>query len=111
MSLNFKRTSEEMIAFETAHFRKIDMSDGIYVVNIGGYIGQAVRNEIEYAQKHNTEFRNRGIGSAVIKKCCMSVNEPVILYVFIRNERAVSLYKRLEFKVIETIGDSRYIMR
>lgn len=33
------------------------MSDGIgiYVVNIGGYIGQAVRNEIEYAQKHNKE--------------------------------------------------------
>lgn len=58
-----------------------------------------------------TEFRNKGIGSAVIKKCCMSVDEPVILYVFIGNERAVSLYKRLGFTVIETIGDSRYIMR
>ena len=56
------------------------------------------------------EFRNKGIGSAVIKKCCMSVDVPVILYIFIGNERAVSLYKRLGFTVIETIGNSRYIM-
>lgn len=57
------------------------------------------------------EFRNKGIGSEIVKRCCMSVNEPVILYVFIGNERAVSLYKRLGFTIIETIGDSRYIMR
>lgn len=56
------------------------------------------------------EFRNKGIGSEIIKKCCMSVDVPVILYVFIGNERAVSLYKRLGFTVIETIGNSRYIM-
>lgn len=33
------------------------------------------------------------------------------LYVFIQNERAISLYKRLGFEVVETIKDSRYIMR
>lgn len=186
------------------------MSDGIYVVNIDGYIGQAVRNEIEYARKHNKEiiyhcsknrsncvmnlsyekaskediepiyelctqliykyeqpnaidypkvlnwvrkkiessvdeytavyadgkkaayyhfyknenaqfeiddlyvfpeFQNKGIGSEIIKKCCMSVDEPVILYVFIGNERAASLYKRLGFTVVETINNSRYIMK
>ena len=34
-----------------------------------------------------------------------------MLYVFIKNEKAVSLYKRLGFKVTETIHNSRYIMK
>ena len=33
------------------HLRKIDLSDGIYVINVRGYIGQSTRNEIEYATK------------------------------------------------------------
>ena len=57
------------------------------------------------------EFRNQGIGSAVIRKCCSSVKEPVMLYVFIRNKGAVSLYKRMGFQVMETIKNSRYIMK
>ena len=57
------------------------------------------------------EFQGQGIGSAVIQKCCGSVQTPVMLYVFIRNARAVELYKRMGFKVTETIKDSRYIMR
>lgn len=57
------------------------------------------------------EFRNQGIGSAVIRKCCSSVKEPVMLYVFIRNKGAVSLYKRMGFQVVETIKDSRFIMK
>ncbi|MCJ7819693.1 MAG: hypothetical protein MUP53_00700 [Bacteroidales bacterium] len=31
------------------HFRKIDLSDRIFVVNPGGYIGSSTRNEIDYA--------------------------------------------------------------
>ena len=31
------------------HKRKIDMADGIYVINVGGYIGDSTRSEIEYA--------------------------------------------------------------
>jgi hypothetical protein len=34
------------------HFRKIDLSDGIYVVNPGGYIGSSTRREIAYAREH-----------------------------------------------------------
>ena len=33
------------------HKRKIDMADGIFVINVGGYIGESTRSEIEYAQK------------------------------------------------------------
>lgn len=38
-----------------AHLCKIDLSDGIYVVNPGGYVGQAVRREIAYAQAAHKE--------------------------------------------------------
>lgn len=31
------------------HLRKIDMSDGIYVINVDGYIGESTKREIEYA--------------------------------------------------------------
>lgn len=40
-----------------AHYRKIDMSDGIYVVNPGGYVGESVQREITYAQERGKEVR------------------------------------------------------
>lgn len=39
------------------HRRKIDMSDGIYVVNPGGYIGDSTRGEIEYAKRNGRAIR------------------------------------------------------
>ena len=35
------------------HLRKIDLADGVFVLNVGGYIGESTRKEIQYAQKHN----------------------------------------------------------
>lgn len=40
---------------ESAHYRKIDLSDAIYVVDIGGYIGQSVRQEIRYARERGKD--------------------------------------------------------
>ena len=40
--------TKEML--DDMHKRKIDMSDGIYVINVGGYIGDSTRSEIEYAE-------------------------------------------------------------
>ena len=34
------------------HKRKIDMADGIFVINVGGYIGDSTRSEIEYAKNN-----------------------------------------------------------
>lgn len=31
------------------HKRKIDLADEIFVINLGGYIGQSTQSEIEYA--------------------------------------------------------------
>lgn len=42
--------TKEML--DDMHKRKIDMSDGIYVLNVGGYIGSSTRSEIEYALAH-----------------------------------------------------------
>jgi len=33
------------------HKRKIDLSDTVFVLNVGGYIGESTRSEIEYAEK------------------------------------------------------------
>jgi hypothetical protein len=33
------------------HKRKIDLADSVYVLNVGGYIGESTRSEIEYAEK------------------------------------------------------------
>ena len=38
------------------HMRKIDMSDMIYVINVGGYIGEGTKAEIEYAKEHNKKI-------------------------------------------------------
>ena len=40
--------TKEML--DDMHKRKIDMADGIYVINVGGYIGSSTRSEIEYAK-------------------------------------------------------------
>ena len=39
--------TKEML--DDMHKRKIDMADGIFVINKGGYIGTSTRSEIEYA--------------------------------------------------------------
>ena len=42
--------TKEML--DDMHKRKIDMADEIYVINVGGYIGESTRSEIEYATAH-----------------------------------------------------------
>ena len=49
-------TEQEYKNILSAHIHRIDISDGIYVVNIGGYVGEATLKEIEYAKKHNKEI-------------------------------------------------------
>ena len=42
-------TGDTKKMLDNMHKRKIDMADGIYVINMGGYIGESTRSEIEYA--------------------------------------------------------------
>ena len=41
--------TKEML--DDMHKRKIDMADEIFVINVGGYIGDSTKTEIEYATK------------------------------------------------------------
>ena len=52
---NEKMSEEEMKNIVNAHWKKIDISDAIYVVNIDGYIGKSTTNEINYAISKNKE--------------------------------------------------------
>jgi ACT domain-containing protein len=49
-------TKDEIRILGIGHIKRIDISDAIFVVNKNGYIGEAVRNEIEYAKKRNKEI-------------------------------------------------------
>ena len=42
-------TEHDIVMLDELHKTKIDVSDAIYVVNIGGYIGNSTKSEIEYA--------------------------------------------------------------
>ena len=47
--------TKEML--DDMHKRKIDMADSIFVINVGGYIGDSTRSEIEYAKVKGKEVR------------------------------------------------------
>lgn len=43
-------TEDIKTMLDEMHFRKIDLADEIFVINIGGYIGFSTNREIEYAK-------------------------------------------------------------
>ena len=55
-TINKDITEEEMQKVVNAHWKRIDISNAIYVVNIGGYIGTATTNEINYAKQKGKEI-------------------------------------------------------
>ena len=57
ISLQTKKMLDEM------HRQKINMSDEIYVINSGGYIGESTKSEIEYANGIIIIVKNAGIAS------------------------------------------------
>lgn len=53
---NYKRTDRQLELLKEAHFKKIELSDSILVVNINNYIGNSTNLEIEYARKLGKEI-------------------------------------------------------
>ena len=37
-------------ALDELHLRKIDLADEVFVLNVGGYVGDSTRREIKYAE-------------------------------------------------------------
>ncbi len=54
------------------------------------------------------EYRNKGIGTEIIKDI-LNNNDIVYLWVYKENEKAISLYKKLEFNVIEETESRCYM--
>ncbi len=51
-----KYTAEQCEMLDKMHKIKIDLSDAIFVVNVGGYIGKSTQSEIDYATEHGKEI-------------------------------------------------------
>lgn len=53
---NFERTEEQLRKLKEAHFKRIELSDAILVINKDNYIGKSTELEIEYAEKLGKEI-------------------------------------------------------
>ncbi len=49
-------TKEQIAVLDKVHRKKIDLSDGIVIVNVNGYTGERTDSEIEYALAHEKKI-------------------------------------------------------
>lgn len=49
-------TNDTKEMLDDMHKRKIDMADEIFVINVGGYIGDSTKSEILYAKKNGKKI-------------------------------------------------------
>lgn len=45
------------VMLDDLHKRKIDLADGVYVLNVGGYVGDSTRSEVLYAHNRGKTVR------------------------------------------------------
>ena len=55
--LSEAKLTEIKVKLDELHKRKIDLADEVLILNVGGYIGQSTRSELEYAKAHNKIIR------------------------------------------------------
>ena len=53
---NIEITEEQIAMKKEAHFKRIEISDAILVVNVNNYIGDSTNLEIDYAKKLGKEI-------------------------------------------------------
>lgn len=53
---NIPHTEEEKKHLDRIHFLKILNSDGIFIINVDGYIGESTKNEIKWAKLNKKEI-------------------------------------------------------
>lgn len=49
-------TDDALKRLTSAHYKKIDLCDAVYIVDIDGYIGSSVEQEISYAKENGKEL-------------------------------------------------------
>ena len=45
-------TPDQRAGLGRVHLRKVELADEVLVVNVGGYVGESTRREIEHARSH-----------------------------------------------------------
>jgi hypothetical protein len=50
-------TPEEKIALDKLHLQKIDLSDEVLILNVGGYIGESTASELAHARRRGKVIR------------------------------------------------------
>lgn len=53
---DLKLNDKQLMLLKEEHFRKIELSDSILVINKDNYIGESTKLEIEYAKSLNKEI-------------------------------------------------------
>ena len=53
---NYEKTDEQLLKLKEEHFKRIELSDAILVVNVNNYIGNSTNLEIDYAKKLGKEI-------------------------------------------------------
>lgn len=53
---DIEKTEEQLKKLKEVHFKRIELSDLIYVINKDNYIGESTKLEIEYAKKLKKEI-------------------------------------------------------
>ena len=52
-----KRAAQIKAQLDELHKRKIDLADEVLILNVGGYIGDSTRSELDYARAHRKRVR------------------------------------------------------
>ncbi len=55
-------------------------------------------------------YRGKGIGTSVLNTICSKTEGRIFLYVFRKNNGAISLYNRFGFETVKLVSDTRQIM-
>ena len=50
-------SEHQKTVLDELHKRKIDLADEIFVLNVGGYVGNSTKSEIEYAEKNSKPIK------------------------------------------------------
>lgn len=95
-----KFSDEQKLMLDDMHKRKIDMADEIFVINVGGYIGESTKSEIEYAKKTGKIINYlEPKGKEISYKNLIDVNEfQTKLLEYINSKELDNMIKQTVFK-------------
>lgn len=96
-------TDQEKAMLDELHKRKIDMSDEILVLNVGGYIGESTRSEITYAEKNGKGIRY--LNEYSCEKCGSPTNGLYFIGSAFLCNSCNDIYQARRNKIIKENGD------